>query len=449
MVPIPREERDTNRQSLQDDSFDDEHQWFDDDGAAVSRTTSHADPFSLSHLLGLDVPYPRLDDLEKEISALQNDKPPPTAQASPTTTTRGITRESTSTSITRKRIQSEPHNESRSKRPAISRQYQDHANDPLAPTHHPKSGTFPFILHQLLEEASEIGLSSIISWRPHGRAFMVHDTQGFVQHVMPLYFKQTQMPSFLRQLSLYGFTRIHNHTMEDCGSYFHEYFLRGRQDLCTFISRVKNKRRQATRATTTLLPEQPNFYKMTPVGMCVEKKNTRNQDQAESESIWSSLEQMNSSHEPAAVLHQETRQVNHDVMKLEDRFKADFEPTPLPPMFDSATVATIQSSYGVSQQHAFVTREGLSFHVLGSALLEPRAATMSAVQAQSATLRNKISNAPYVSAALNLLGRGKEIANNDPFLESIGKLFEHEDDSTTDDDEDSALTSFLSKIDWS
>ena len=59
---------------------------------------------------------------------------------------------------------------------------------------------FPFKLHQLLEEAEDVGATHIISWLPSGKAFKIHDPAAFGETVMMKYFKQTKLKSFTRQL---------------------------------------------------------------------------------------------------------------------------------------------------------------------------------------------------------------------------------------------------------
>jgi hypothetical protein len=51
-------------------------------------------------------------------------------------------------------------------------------------------------------------LVDIISWMPHGRAFIVKKPKLFAVDVLPRFFKQTKYLSFTRQLNLWGFKRI-------------------------------------------------------------------------------------------------------------------------------------------------------------------------------------------------------------------------------------------------
>ena len=118
---------------------------------------------------------------------------------------------------------------------------------------------FPQKLYSLLSLNPD---PSIISWQPHGRSFVVHEPEKFIEKIMPAHFKtQTKMTSFLRQLNLYGFTRILKG--RDKGGYYHEMFLRGRRDLTVVIPRLRIKgQRKIVNADY-----EPNFYKMTWVGL--------------------------------------------------------------------------------------------------------------------------------------------------------------------------------------
>ena len=68
--------------------------------------------------------------------------------------------------------------------------------------------SFPAKLHAILDQVDADGLSHVISWQPHGRCFLIRDVKLFSEHVMPLYFRQTKLTSFQRQLNLYGFNRL-------------------------------------------------------------------------------------------------------------------------------------------------------------------------------------------------------------------------------------------------
>lgn len=121
--------------------------------------------------------------------------------------------------------------------------------------------TFPLRLHALLSDVETTGQTDIISWQPHGRCFVVHKTDEFVEKLLPQYFNQTKWSSFQRQLNLYSFERISAGV--DRGGYYHRYFLRGEPALCNSIPRTKVK------GTKFRVPsdvrKQPNFYLQQPV----------------------------------------------------------------------------------------------------------------------------------------------------------------------------------------
>jgi hypothetical protein len=117
---------------------------------------------------------------------------------------------------------------------------------------------FPLQLHKILENAEADGISDVLSWKVHGRAFSVNNLKGFSEEVMPRYFNQTKTKSFFRQLNLYGFLRITQGYDE--GAYYHELFLRGKPFLASKILRQKVK---GTKVKGFPSPEtEPNFYSM-------------------------------------------------------------------------------------------------------------------------------------------------------------------------------------------
>jgi HSF-type DNA-binding len=48
------------------------------------------------------------------------------------------------------------------------------------------TSTFPSRLHYMLAELERDGMDHIVSWCSHGRAFMVHKQDQFVELVLPL-----------------------------------------------------------------------------------------------------------------------------------------------------------------------------------------------------------------------------------------------------------------------
>lgn len=101
-------------------------------------------------------------------------------------------------------------------------------------------------------------MEHIVSWMPHGRAFIVLNTQQLCDVVLPRFFKQSKFMSFTRQLNLWGFKRMSKGP--DAGAYYHELFLRGRPRLCMLMKRQKIK---GIGIKLSPNPEhEPDFYKI-------------------------------------------------------------------------------------------------------------------------------------------------------------------------------------------
>ena len=157
------------------------------------------------------------------------------------------------------------------KRSYVEHHYHDHSQE-LEETQEDKAATksrggittpFPMQLYDMLQHADTRGFNNIVSWQSHGRAFLVHQPQRFVKEVMPLFFRQTRMSSFQRQLSLYGFLRL-SRKGPDHGAYYHELFLRGLPHLCRRMQRTRVKGywvRQSSSPDT-----EPDFASMAVVG---------------------------------------------------------------------------------------------------------------------------------------------------------------------------------------
>jgi hypothetical protein len=74
---------------------------------------------------------------------------------------------------------------------AVEHAYHDHANEVEIVAENSgesKAGeeSFPYKLHYMLTELESDGMDDIVSWRPHGRCFLVHNQKAFVEQVLPL-----------------------------------------------------------------------------------------------------------------------------------------------------------------------------------------------------------------------------------------------------------------------
>jgi len=98
---------------------------------------------------------------------------------------------------------------------------------------------FPEKLHRLLLEVEAAGRADVISFVANGRAFAIHKADAFFKEIVPLYFRQSRLSSFKRQLNLYGFELIN--TGPARGGYYHEMFVKERPELCRRMRRVAVK----------------------------------------------------------------------------------------------------------------------------------------------------------------------------------------------------------------
>ena len=128
-----------------------------------------------------------------------------------------------------------------------------------------KKGIFPTKLMHILSHSE---LSNIIGWSPHGRAFIVRNASQFEKMVLPRFFKTSQLKSFRKQLSLWGFKRITRG--RDSGSYYHQFFLRGRLGLLKMMKYQKIK--GVGKASIPNPDDEPNFYNMEQCNPLPEKQ---------------------------------------------------------------------------------------------------------------------------------------------------------------------------------
>jgi len=76
-----------------------------------------------------------------------------------------------------------------------------------------KVSTFPFKLHEMLEDEKN---AKALVWNDCGKSFRVHNHE-LLSKILPKYFKHSSFKSFLRQLYCWGFKKIN--TVTERGSY--------------------------------------------------------------------------------------------------------------------------------------------------------------------------------------------------------------------------------------
>ena len=133
--------------------------------------------------------------------------------------------------------------------------------------------SFPIMLYEMLEDSERYGFEQIVSWQLDGCAFKVVDKNSFVHLILPKYFNQTSYKSFLRQVNLYGFSRISKSKAKGGlagGCYYHRYFVRGQKQLCSQIHRGQGKTSGAGKDSAELPEEsasaKTNIVKEGPCG---------------------------------------------------------------------------------------------------------------------------------------------------------------------------------------
>ena len=115
---------------------------------------------------------------------------------------------------------------------------------------------FPARLHDLL--TFDEGISDIITWLPHGRAWIVLKKPDFVEKVAPSHFSISKFESFTRQVNGWGFKRITQGP--DVNAYYHEMFLRGMPHLIQWMKRSTSL--QGRRKIRADPRDEPNFYQI-------------------------------------------------------------------------------------------------------------------------------------------------------------------------------------------
>lgn len=93
-------------------------------------------------------------------------------------------------------------------------------------------------LYSMVDLSTERG----IGWTPDGLAFVVPHPSNFARNLLPLWYAHSKFSSFVRQLNMYGFHKVHirNRAVDDESATFqHEYFRRGQPYMLVFIERKK------------------------------------------------------------------------------------------------------------------------------------------------------------------------------------------------------------------
>mmetsp|Transcript_3934 Transcript_3934/g.6014 ORF Transcript_3934/g.6014 Transcript_3934/m.6014 type:complete len:459 (+) Transcript_3934:77-1453(+) len=116
---------------------------------------------------------------------------------------------------------------------------------------------------RLMDMLSRSEVSSVITWLPHGRSFIVRDPKTLEDDLIPRFFKPMKFKSFLRQVNLWGFKRITRGA--DSGAYYHQLFLRQKPGLVRKMSLVKCKYAVKGMRPVKNPSDEPNFYELAKI----------------------------------------------------------------------------------------------------------------------------------------------------------------------------------------
>uniref|UniRef100_A0A0K0FQ75 HSF_DOMAIN domain-containing protein n=1 Tax=Strongyloides venezuelensis TaxID=75913 RepID=A0A0K0FQ75_STRVS len=109
-------------------------------------------------------------------------------------------------------------------------------------------------------------LTHIVGWEKTGLSFFIKQPYVMYKKVLPLYFRHSNLNSFIRQLNMYGFrknTDVEGQGLSNVNSmetfhFYHQHFIRGRYDLLDNIKR-KTPNPKVTPGISTGTENQYNF----------------------------------------------------------------------------------------------------------------------------------------------------------------------------------------------
>jgi HSF-type DNA-binding len=97
----------------------------------------------------------------------------------------------------------------------------------------------------------------VLQWMPCGTQFTITNHRKFTMERMPTLFKIRNMSSFVRKLTRWGFSRVHEKETGNSDIFKHDLFLRDTPELCKKI-RCVNRAAAAAAAAVKPLPNMPS-----------------------------------------------------------------------------------------------------------------------------------------------------------------------------------------------
>lgn len=127
-----------------------------------------------------------------------------------------------------------------------------------------RSSTVPAFLNKLCTLLDDESTDDMICWDASGKSFHLLDQNRFAKEILPMYFKTSNISSFIRQLNMYGFKKVVHinsgikYEKEDV-EFQHPYFIRGKEEL---LERIKRKGVQPKMEEGTKVRENEDYSKI-------------------------------------------------------------------------------------------------------------------------------------------------------------------------------------------
>lgn len=94
----------------------------------------------------------------------------------------------------------------------------------------------PMFLQKLHSILSHDKFQDIVSWSHNAKMFVIKDEEKLATEVLPMFYKHSNLNSFVRQLHMYGFKKFKQGTCQNA-YYYHKYFFKNESEMMAQIKR--------------------------------------------------------------------------------------------------------------------------------------------------------------------------------------------------------------------